>query len=1296
MSIRLWTVAIGLAALATVGCGTRVGKSNGGGGNTGPTPLVVITPIGHKSASAAGANPVTLTVRSGADVTLSGKDSDGGSVALKTFQWSQSGGAVTLPQPPDPGALLYRTANTVSFRAPRVATATKLSFTLLVTNALGGTGSGTADVTVVPADDSNQFLSPPTKPRRFEIGVATVDGLDKTTLSGDVPLCVRVGRQVRYASRDGVTHPPVSLPQLPELQADTSWSASVNAAAAKDSGTSTLTDSSVALAMKDFSNPRVTFDVPSFNDEDLFAMFNQPTGSTSARLPLQLVPSDVDSARLLLSVSAAPGSCDGTRAAPPLATKLVVAVLDVNQQTPLWTSAAANNSPALLATDKSAADLTSDTLLASVTTQGQIETAESARAYYLAIDPQQKKTTLNDWLDANCFDHKAVDYGVAAAGANGAHAVYTNNFDLGFGRDMYFMKCAASNTLASVVVNYPSLELAALKQGPIIAVAMEYGAAADGSKPDHNFAKFYVFAPDDRDGLLKRVASANFDRRGQKYVPGACTSCHGGTLPTLPANFASATMTYPVIQDPQKDSQAAPANACGPTTPSACLSPGDVDAAFMPWDLDSLLYADTDPAFTGISIPKKGYTRPEQEAGLKALNVLVHEAFQPQMEPQRIPDGHGGTTTVQVDRYANLRSLVEWWYGGANFPNASYKDATPPDTWTSWSAPSAAADLYHNVFARNCRACHTANPAVAIQFSGPNGYTDFVNEFVATNTTTPAGGSGGQHIGRQYVFQQGVMPRARLTMDRFWVNYGGGDSPAKALAAHLSQAIGATDLLTGSGDAVAPGQPTLSVKVNGSTADATTGLFTAQRFKGARIESSASFFVASYTWTVCVSATQGGACVPAPIVGSTTAAPGIDTAAYGYYTLKLVADNGLGQTVSQTYTIFVPDSVPTPVSAGTCPAGKSAPFIPGASGTAVPLAVAGCFSPPGDPPYILTISTDGNVYSPAPIADPTLPWNASVVPGANPGISFNFTANASGAGNNTIYYKWCDFDSECALGTTTVALTGSLQASSTPIVAYYDPALNPDNTTRADLLVPSTGQPIHFTTPADSVNPFASLRVLQDDMSLGVPANSAVSLSLSLAPSARGTLSATQLDGTSVADLRSKISALRFTPAPAAVDHCVNLDVHGQPLAAGLGVCTDAANVSNQLSSPVVTPTPAARIAPVKVQAVASYSQAASPTQESVYAVMTETGSCANGGCHQLGNAGTGATWFVTGSGTAGYLDDTFTSARTNIVPGSPDTSLFYTAACQTGFGTMVRAFAPGSAQCHILYQWILEGAPKD
>src|SRR6185369_7844851 len=77
-------------------------------------------------------------------------------------------------------------------------------------------------------------------------------------------------------------------------------------------------------------------------------------------------------------------------------------------------------------------------------------------------------------------------------------------------------------------------------------VAMEYRAAPDGS--GRRFPKFYIYAPDDRTGELNRVLSANFDRRGQKFLPGACTACHGGNLPSLPQTFVGPSMTAGLAQ----------------------------------------------------------------------------------------------------------------------------------------------------------------------------------------------------------------------------------------------------------------------------------------------------------------------------------------------------------------------------------------------------------------------------------------------------------------------------------------------------------------------------------------------------------------------------------------------------------------------------------------------------------------------------------------------------------------------------------------------------------------------------
>jgi hypothetical protein len=1303
---RLWTVALVLVALAITACGTRVGTGGGGSGSN-PGLKALITPIGYKATSNTGANPVTLTVRSGADVILSGKDSDGGAVALKSFAWAQTAGPA-LPALPSSGALLYRTANTVSFRAPQVAQDTALTFTLTVTDARGATATATASVTVKPIGDADQFLSIPTAVHRFEVAAATAEGL--TGLSADVPVCISVVREVQYTSRDG-TQRNIVLPQLTSLQADTAWTASAGGAAAGQNGTTTLSKASVSTAVNTYTNPRVGFVVPTFNDEDLFAMFNQPVANESdsahaARLAEQLVPSDVSTAQLILSIGATPGSCDGSVGAPALAAKtLVVALIDSGGNVAAYNSSTQAGAPASLVQDKSGATLTSDSLLTSLTS-GVVETAQSALAYYQALDPTGAKTTLDDWLDANCFDHTASDYGTAAAGANGAHAVYTNNFDLGFGRDMYFVKCAADHKdasgnvtaragdMASVVVNYTSLEGAALRQGPIIAVAMEYGAAADGTNPTHRFPKFYVFAPDDRDGLLKRVSTANFDHRGQKYVPGACTSCHGGTLPTLPANFTSAS-PYPVIQDPTQDATQDATNCA--KTASACLSASDVDAAFMPWDLDSFLYSDTDPAFTGLAVPPAPYTRAAQEPSLKALNTLVYGTFQPEIETVSVAS-NGTSSNVTIDRYAAVRALVEKWYGGANLPNATYSDT---DTPAGWAAPTGADTLYHNAFARNCRACHTVNPVPPIQFTGLNGFADDgYTAFVAEFANQPTGAVG---LGKAYTFQQSIMPAARLTMDRFWVNYAGGDSAAKVLATQLAQATGATDLLTSSGDAVAPGQPSVTVTVNGSSADATTEKFTAARFTGARVDAAASFFVAKYNWSLCIIATPGGACATAPVVGSTTAAPGIDTSAYGNYQLTLTADNGVGQTLTQTYEIDVPDTTPSPSQVSACPAGQSAPFSTTGNGASRQISVTSCFTALGDAPYTLQVSNDGVTYSATPISDPSLPWNASVVAATPtidpvtgrdtsvPTISFNFTLHATGSTNNTVYYKLCDTDNECATGNSAIMLAGSLTPSSSALVAYWDPSVDAYYSAGAVAVIPG----------AIPILSSASLSTLTSSLVLDVPSTADVTLKLTSLST--GTLSSTQLNGTSPSNLLSLVSGLTYTPGA----HCVNLDANGNALSAAVNGCTTVPSFQDTLSSTTVSPTPAAGTVTVNLQALASYNGAPSraPAQKSVYSMLTENGtvagttseSCATSGCHTGAGNGTALYWTYTASDPA----TTYTSIMSQVVPGSPTTSPFYTAPCLPGAaggrtGVMVQMFDPGSAECQIIYQWILEGAPRD
>ena len=112
---------------------------------------------------------------------------------------------------------------------------------------------------------------------------------------------------------------------------------------------------------------------------------------------------------------------------------------------------------------------------------GGVENRATADSYYDAVDPPPaRRLTLKNWLAENCFDQTRPDWGADA------HAIYVNNFDLGFGRDMYFRStrpagCTSATfdagDAASVVVNYGTLEAAAKKVDPVIAVAMEYKAS---------------------------------------------------------------------------------------------------------------------------------------------------------------------------------------------------------------------------------------------------------------------------------------------------------------------------------------------------------------------------------------------------------------------------------------------------------------------------------------------------------------------------------------------------------------------------------------------------------------------------------------------------------------------------------------------------------------------------------------------------------------------------------------------------------------------------------------------------
>lgn len=1229
-------------------------------------------------------------------MTLTGNASSGGAASIGNFAWSQTDGAGSPKV-----VLLYLDSDTITFTAPAVGQDTTLHFTLTVTTAGNASASAHVAVLVKAINDINQFLAPPitlkgpsASQHHFSVAIGTREGLGRLAspaepaLVSDAPVCVSLNPTINYIGRDGNAH----TLSLPAVQKDASWSAVVGSAPA----TATTNDFNA------YQNPRATFDIPELNQDDLFVLFNNPVAGASstaitAQLNQQLVPADVDKAHLSVVASVAAGSCDGMVSAAELTGKTLEILVMDEHGNPVGASGTT-------VTFNSPDDLVSQQ------PNTPYETAQTAAAYYDANDPARAKMTLSRWLDANCFDSTAPNFGVTPQSLSSAHATYTNNFDLGFGRDMYFTTCTAASAavvngtakvgdMASVVINYASLEGAASKLNPVIAVAMEYSAATDAAttgaaRSQRRFPKFYVFAPDDRDGSFGRVMTANFDRRGEKYLPGACLVCHGGNVPPpAVANFIhSAPTDYPTLPDPQ----AASANG-------SQLGLGDTDTTFMAWDLDSLLYssapssANTDSSFVGLSVNPANYSRSAQEPSLKKLNQLAYCTWQPEVEK---------TASGTADRFTGLRALISRWYGGTAagdgsyavdpacaqgsaptaslLPNSTYNDAdSVPSNWASQAAAGSANTsdiIYHQVFARNCRSCHIDNASLTDQFDG---YASFTTPFLAVSKAS----------GIRLVYQQGLMPLARLTMDRFWVDFSGGTSAAQILATNLQSGFptdpGIAALTAGSpATVVPPGQPYIVATAAGANITGnldTSTIYSIPRFKGIIVDASKSSFVATYTW--CVQLPSSNTCSAQP-TGAATPTPSFDTSVAGNYVLQLTADNGLGVVTTAAFHFTVVDLIPTYVGApplttpptSPCPANLSASYDPTHTAPPYQIDVSTCFNPLGDEttqPFSLTI-TDA----------PSTQWTATVVPtivpGAVPIITFAFTALA--VGNATIHYQLCDLDGQCATGQTTVGLVAALTANALTFRTYLRPSA----------ALPGLTVPSGFTATESNL-PLSLAGLLQQDVI--APPDITVTLNATTptapaTPAAAGTLSFS----TVVSDPANEQALPGFTYTPRAfstpvvitpIAVYVTCDVNGKSISS-LGAACAPVTFTQTLTATGAT----ASSAPVsiEVRALTTFSQTTpTPPNAAIYSILSS--SCA--GCHSGTNPPATDHWVFSADLSATWTSLSPWAGKTfdgHAIGTDPTQAAVYSNPC-SGTNSHTKIEDPPGTQCATILQWVREGA---
>lgn len=755
-----------LLALAAMlqGCSSGSGGSDVGAHTaTAPTARVEVLNGG-----------ITRTFREGAEVLVTGKaseDSDGPPIA---WSWRQASGPAVR--------LVEVNSTTIRFTAPHVESATDLSVELTVTDSTGNRGSAATNVLVLPARDSDKFLS---------LDVARGAPFDTFELVAALAGGAATGSQPRPFTLSAVAYlvyPPRTAPAADCAFDAADFAGGVQGSTASGclieplddltpeplpSGGTGLTgewpagvaapDEPDALRVTRWWNTRFTLRVPRLVVHD----FNQrfvDEGERGRMLDLFAA----HNARIVLSLrlTAPENQQDATLVFPALVHSPDPLPLSPAAPGPQAAASIANGGAGL----PTAAFVPLDAILASI--EGR-EAALTSAVYYRTVDPTRTRGTLNAWLRQAGFtaaDGTLLPEAIAGTGEF-AHAVYVNNYDLGFGRQMYTRTDALGNVF-SFVKNYSTLEGAIRQLDSFATVVTEYSPLVNHTDSTAKFVKFFTYV-EDGSGDAPLVASFDFDGRGERFTPGNCVVCHGGQRPP-----GASELVFDAACADRNDAMcyAWPAR----NRDGAAIPDGDLEGTFLPWDVASLLFADTDPAITQAPVPFDGVTLAEelrrdygdfsrgaQLGQVKRLNQAAYDTYTTRNDAasRLVESWYGGVDSngrLVSDAFDDLATVPGWRDGEV------VADPSPANPGGMLTNPPTAEALYHGVYARHCRMCHTSMPDGPLRF-------DTYQELVFQGDLI-----------RHTVFRAGTMPGARLTMDRLWVPFDGGVPPGEVLAEHLA------------------------------------------------------------------------------------------------------------------------------------------------------------------------------------------------------------------------------------------------------------------------------------------------------------------------------------------------------------------------------------------------------------------------------------------------------------------------------------------------------------------------------
>ena len=347
-------------------------------------------------------------------------------------------------------------------------------------------------------------------------------------------------------------------------------------------------------------------------------------------------------------------------------------------------------------------------------------------------------------------------------------------------------------------------------------------------------------------------------------MPNICVSCHGGRADALTPPDATGRQQLSLVQNSaaehEKDFQR-----------------GDVEAHLAVFEVGTFEFSN-----------RAGFTRPDQEAALKAMNQLVLCTYPVIPAERHSPEDDCRRDAIDSEWQGTAATLIKQAYGGAGLPNAMFVDTLLPDDWITNGQQS----LYQNVVAPSCRGCHILRGTRAQADIDLTTFDRFQGYAVFAGNGYPKQQGFDDRI-KAHVIDRGNMPLAKIVYDTFWSS-----SNPPILAAFLEQ----RGFTVRNGTTVLqPGRP-----VADPGPDRVIGISDGPT----RLSAENSVLTDSYDWSI-VSGPDGAT----PPTGATLAdpqsvKPTLTVTKAGAYVLQLVANQGSIKSQPASLRIFVQDALP--------------------------------------------------------------------------------------------------------------------------------------------------------------------------------------------------------------------------------------------------------------------------------------------------------------------------------------------------------------------------------------------------